>query len=150
MSTGTWPGVWTDILVPDVCWRLVAAQPIGRLGFVVDGAPRVYPVNHRVDGDSIVFRTAHRAAIAALSGGPTVVFEVDGADPTAETGWSVLAVGRLEAIEDGPTIDALVALGVHAWSPGKDRWVRLRPEQITGRAISRRRDELDQPIPYTP
>lgn len=142
--------VWTDVLVPEVCWRLLAAQPIGRLGFVVDGAPRVYPVNHRVDGDSIVFRTAHRAAIATLIEGSPVVFEADGADPTAETGWSVLAAGRLEAIEDAADIDALTALGVHAWSPGKDQWVRLRPTHVSGRAISRQYGEQGEPIPYAP
>lgn len=142
--------VWTDVLVSEVCWRLLSAQPVGRLGFVVDGAPHVYPVNHRVDGDSIVFRTAHRATIATLVDGSPVVFEADDADPNAETGWSVLAAGRLEAIEDAASIAALTALGVHAWSPGKDRWVRLRPTHISGRAISRRRDDDGAPIPYAP
>jgi nitroimidazol reductase NimA-like FMN-containing flavoprotein (pyridoxamine 5'-phosphate oxidase superfamily) len=144
------PAVWVDDLVPDVCWRLVGAQPIGRLGFVAADLPRIYPVNHRVDGETIVFRTEGGAAIEALLGGPPVVFEVDDADPTAETGWSVLVTGHLESIEDEAAREALSALDVHAWAPGKDRWVRLRPMQVSGRAISRRREADGRLVPYRP
>ena len=72
--------VWTDVLVPEVCWRLVAAQPIGRLGFVVDGAPHVYPVNHRVDGDSIVYKHYVNMGIAVASDQGLVVPNVKDAD----------------------------------------------------------------------
>ena len=34
---------------------LLASTPVGRIG--VDSAPEVYPVNHRVDGETILFRT---------------------------------------------------------------------------------------------
>lgn len=147
---GDGPAVWVDDLVTPVCWRLITAQVIGRLAFVADGVPRLYPVNHRVDGESIVFRTACDAAVGELIGGPLVAFEVDGADSAAETGWSVLAYGHLEAIEDDATIVELAALNIHAWSPGKDSWVRLRPHEISGRAISRRRDADGRLVPYTP
>lgn len=142
--------VWVDDLVPEVCWRLLGAQPVGRLGFVATGLPRIYPVNHRVDGESIVFRTERDGPIGGLFGGPPVVFEVDGADPAAETGWSVLVTGHLESIEDDAVIDALSTLAVHPWAPGKDRWARLRPSQVSGRAISRRRTDDGILVPYRP
>jgi uncharacterized protein len=142
--------VWVDDLVPEVCWRLVGEQPIGRLGFAADGLPRIYPVNHGVDGKSIVFRAGGNTAIGALSRGSPVVFEVDAADPAAETGWSVLVTGYLETIEDEVALRDVAALGVHPWAPGKDRWIRLHPVAVSGRAISRRRDLDGHLVPYQP
>jgi nitroimidazol reductase NimA-like FMN-containing flavoprotein (pyridoxamine 5'-phosphate oxidase superfamily) len=151
-SPGPHAAVWVDDLETEVCWRLLATQPIGRLAFVAEGVPHVYPLNHRVAGHSIVFRTADDAALGELVGGPVVAFEADDADASAETGWSVLAYGRLEVITDDAEVADLAALDVHAWAPGKDRWVRIRPDHVSGRAISRRRraDGSGEFVPYRP
>ena len=39
------------------CLELLRADEIGRLAVVADGGPLILPVNYRVDGESIVFRT---------------------------------------------------------------------------------------------
>ena len=49
--------VWVSELECDMCWRLVEAEPVGRVGFVLGGRPVVLPVNHIVDDRTIVFRT---------------------------------------------------------------------------------------------
>jgi len=144
--------VWVDDLDEDVCWTLVAREPIGRLAFVSDGSPRIYPLNHRVDDHSVLFRTEVGSGLVELLDGPEVAFEVDGADPTAETGWSVLVTGHLEEVRETGARDRAAPLEVHPWAPGaKDCWVRLVPSRISGRAISRRRDaDRDELVPYRP
>jgi hypothetical protein len=141
------PVVWIDDLDDEVCWKLLAHEPIGRLAFVADGSPRVYPLNHRVAGRSVVFRTESDSGLVELLDGREIAFEVDGADATAETGWSVLVTGHLEAVAAGGDV---TDVDVHPWAPGdKDTWVRLVPDAISGRAISRRREAAGF-VPYRP
>ena len=48
---------WLEHLNPGRCWELLASVPVGRVGVINDSAPEIYPVNHAVDGQTIVFRT---------------------------------------------------------------------------------------------
>ncbi len=48
----------------DTCLRLLASVPVGRVGFVADGEVQILPVNHLVDGQDVVFRTAHGAKLS--------------------------------------------------------------------------------------
>jgi hypothetical protein len=57
-----------EILPFDECLRLLASIPVGRAGFVADGEVVVLPVNHVVDGQDVIFRTAHGSK-AAVAGG---------------------------------------------------------------------------------
>ncbi len=143
------PVVWIEDLETEVCFRLAAVRPVGRVAFVADDRAVVYPVNHRVDGHTVVFRTSDTGPIGELIDGPTVTFEVDDADDAAETGWSVLMSGGLAAMSD-TEVAAVTALDVHPWAPDRDRWVRLVPDAVSGRAISRRRDESGAPVPFRP
>jgi nitroimidazol reductase NimA-like FMN-containing flavoprotein (pyridoxamine 5'-phosphate oxidase superfamily) len=141
--------VWIGDLAPHVCWRYLAEAPIGRVAFVADGRPVVLPVNHVVDGRSVVFRAAAGSALGRLAVDQPVAFEVDDIAPDRQTGWSVLASGELERIPD--TARRLVAGGgPHPWAPGpRDLWWRVRPRAVTGRAISRRRSDADgRLLPY--
>ena len=81
--------VWVDELEPEICWRLLGRRPVGRVGFVVQGEPIVLPVNHAVDGHSIVMRTGETTMLEELGGGAPAAFEVDDTDAYSETGWSV-------------------------------------------------------------
>ena len=132
--------VWVDDLDVDVCWKLLAAERIGRVGFVLDGEAMVLPVNHAVDGHTIVFRTGATAMLEGLAGGANVAFEVDRADAEVETGWSVLVRGRATEVTDGAEREHLARLPLRPWAPGeRGRWLRVLPTSVTGRAISRRR-----------
>src|SRR3954470_21665203 len=91
---------WVEYLSDDDCWRLLAAAPFGRIAVLVDSAPEVYPVNHVVDGRSIVFRTDPGSKLHGIARSPSVCFEVDGGDLDEQTGWSVMVKGRAVEISD--------------------------------------------------
>jgi nitroimidazol reductase NimA-like FMN-containing flavoprotein (pyridoxamine 5'-phosphate oxidase superfamily) len=144
--------VWMDDLLPEVCWMLLTRVPIGRVGFIFEGAPKVLPVNHAVDERTVVFRTGMSTILHTLGEGSPVAFEVDGADSTAETGWSVVVEGRVVELHDPDERARLVDLGLHPWAAGeRDHWMRIVPTTVTGRAISRRRASPGGTfLPYLP
>ena len=144
--------VWVEDLEPEVCWRLLARRPVGRVGFNIDRIPVVLPVNHFVDGASIVFRTGRSTLLETLRHGARVCFELDEVDALVETGWSVLVKGRAAEVTDPVELDDVTRLPLHPWAPGaKDHWIRIVPTEVTGRSISRRRHESDgHLIPYMP
>ncbi|HET9539484.1 MAG TPA: pyridoxamine 5'-phosphate oxidase family protein, partial [Candidatus Limnocylindria bacterium] len=64
----------------------------------------------------------------------------DGADTAVETGWSVLVRGVAREVTDVHERARLARLPLHPWAPGeRDRWLRVVPTSVTGRAISRPR-----------
>jgi hypothetical protein len=84
----------------------------------------------------VVFRADEGTKLNAACRGSRVAFEIDGADTTARTGWSVLVRG--EAIEvTGPAeLARLRKLPLDPWAPGaKAHYVRILPAALTGRRI---------------
>ena len=129
---------WLEHLPQRECWDLLASTPVGRIGVLVDSAPEIYPVNHAVDGQTIVFRTERGEKLRGLDRNPSVCFEVDGYDPTTSTGWSVLVKGRAREVTAAEEERRLLALDLRYWSVGpKPRWVRIEPAEVTGRRILR-------------
>ena len=127
------------VLTLEDCLARLRSAPVGRLAFVHNGSPQVLPVNHQVDGMTIVFRTTWGSKLeVARSTGPAA-FEVDGFDPATRTGWSVLVRGTVSAVYDAHEIERYDALGVPAWAriDSDPVWVALRPDEITGREITR-------------
>lgn len=130
-------GANLESLSAEACLRLLASHPIhvGRVTVVRDGAPHVYPVTFRMDGDAVVFRTATGSGLHAAAGQP-VAFEVDSLDPAWQEGWSVVLQGRAREIVDPDELERARRLPLHPWAPGpKDRFVRIDPWSITGRRI---------------
>lgn len=127
---------WLEHLSPDECWDLLAASPVGRIGVLNDSAPEIYPLNHVVDRQTIVFRTDPGSKLRGLLRSPAVCYQVDGIDATDATGWSVLVKGRATELRRGDEIRTAAALPLHYWTLGdKAHWVRIVPDQVTGRRI---------------
>jgi nitroimidazol reductase NimA-like FMN-containing flavoprotein (pyridoxamine 5'-phosphate oxidase superfamily) len=125
---------WLD---RDECVRLLQPDEIGRLAVSVGHAPTILPVNYRMDGEAVVFRTDMGSKLEFGSRAP-VSFEIDDFDRAARTGWSVVVSGRVEETTpyDAETYDRVHALPVEPWAGGdKSHWVRLVPSRITGRRI---------------
>ena len=93
-----------------LCLRLLASVPVGRVGFVADGEVQVLPVNHVLDGQDVVFRTAHGSKLSAAEGEKPVTFEVDDYDERTHSGWSVVVTGRRMKISE---------MFMSAWPPSR-------------------------------
>jgi nitroimidazol reductase NimA-like FMN-containing flavoprotein (pyridoxamine 5'-phosphate oxidase superfamily) len=121
-------------LTTEDCWELLTFTDVGRLAVSIGDWPDIFPVNYVVDDRSIVFRSAEGTKLAAAVLGRAVAFEIDGYDPNAGEAWSVVAKGP--AIELGSMTELFAAedLPLFPWhaSP-KPRYVRIRPEEVTGR-----------------
>ena len=112
------------------CWELLATVPVGRVAVAVEGeAPLVVPVNHRVDGQFIVFRTGPGTKLDAARRRP-ISFQADAFDQHLQQGWSVLVRGVA-------TVERAAGEGPEPWAGARSRptLVRIWPEHVTGRVV---------------
>lgn len=129
-------GTWMEHLSAQECWSLLTAATIGRVAVLVDSAPEIYPVNHVVDGESVVFRTNAGNKLHAVDRTPSVCFEVDGYDAETRGGWSVLVKGKAVELSSAAELQADTELPRRFWGSGdKSHWIRIVPYEITGRRI---------------
>jgi uncharacterized protein len=119
----------------DTCLRLLASVPVGRVGFMADGEVQVLPVNHLVDGQDVIFRTAHGSKLSATEGQKPITFEVDDYDERTHSGWSVVVNGRAEPVDEDAEVDRLARGGLRPWVSNVEHpfWIRIRPTSVTGR-----------------
>lgn len=127
---------WT-VLAPDECDSLLRQSHLGRIAVVDHEMPLILPVNFVVDESEVVFRTNPGSKLdAALQHSP-VAFEIDGIDSRSQTGWSVLVRGRAHEVTDPVELERLEQLALVSWAPGgRQHYVRVVPEQTTGRRIT--------------
>jgi nitroimidazol reductase NimA-like FMN-containing flavoprotein (pyridoxamine 5'-phosphate oxidase superfamily) len=125
------------VLPRQECLDRLAAARVGRLAFVSQGDPVILPVNHGMDGDSVVFRTATGSKLLASDSEQVVAFEVDGFDVDRRAGWSVMVRGVATTVEDQEEVKRLNLLGVWPWADLVERthWVRIRTYSLTGRQV---------------
>ena len=135
MTVQTW-----EIHLGDAeCRTLLAGAALGRLGVIVNGRPEIFPVNHVYDAASgcVMFPTNHRTKLQAALDWPWVSFEVDGAGPDGDGGWSVAMVGHAEEMVDPEEIAAAARRRDVQWAAGDAvTWIRIVPSKISGRRIS--------------
>jgi uncharacterized protein len=139
-------------LEEDVCRDLLARCRFGRVAFAdpVDGLT-VHPVNCLVVDGVVLFRTSPGSALDRMCDGDNVAFEADDVDTVTESGWSVLVRGPASPVTDPERIAALADTDVHPWAPAKyERWIEIRPVQVTGRIIRRDRHRRDRRLPSIP
>jgi uncharacterized protein len=127
------------VLSFDDCLERLGRVRVGRLAFVSAGQPVILPVNHALDGATVVFRTQVGSKMEAATGASSVAYEVDDFDEETETGWSVLVRGTAELVYDEAETARYEGLGLRSWADaeGRGHWVRVRPSEVTGRQLSR-------------
>jgi uncharacterized protein len=128
-----------EILPFEVCLQLLASVPVGRVGFFADGEIVILPVNHVVDGQDLVFRTARGSKLSAAEGNNLVAFEADEYDEQTKSGWSVLVVGRAEVVYEEAEVQHLSRRGLHPWVSAVEDpfWIRIRAASVSGRQTPR-------------
>ena len=125
-----------EILDRGQCLRLIRQAPVGRVGVVVGGIPVVVPVNFALLDEDILFRTSTGHKLVAAVERSAVSFEVDSLDLGARAGWSVLVTGGASEITRADRRAAARGLGLESWIPGRERYIRIRSEVVTGRRLS--------------
>ena len=124
-------------LTADECRALIAHGGVGRVLFVEAGrGPVAVPVNYRMDGPDVVFRTAYGTRLTDGLQQASVSFDIDQLDEALAEGWSVLLTGTASVVSEPDEILRVRSLGIEPWAGGdRQVYVRLRVHQITGRVI---------------
>lgn len=92
-----------EVIGLEECLTLLASKPYGRLAYLDAGAPAIVPVNHLVDGSSVVLRSLDGGKLGAAVFERPVAFGLDDLDFVTRSGWSVVVRGRAEVIDDEDT-----------------------------------------------
>ncbi len=128
-----------EVLSLSECLALLRSRPLGRIAYLEAGGPTVVPVNHLVDGSSVVLRSLGGGKLDKAVVGADVAFQLDDHDPARGTGWSVLVRGRATLVEDQEEIDRFRA-SLDSWAVEEEAdvsWIRIVPEEISGRRLRR-------------
>ena len=129
-----------EVLSREESLDLLASVPLGRIAITQRALPAVLPVNFVLDDDSVVIRTGEGSKLAAATRRAVVAFEADWFDEHAETGWSVMVLGRSRKVDDEAEIARLAGLPLRPWVPGgRDHFIRVAIEEISGRRIRKGR-----------
>ena len=116
------------------CRSLLARAVVGRVAVCTSAGPRVFPVNYSVVGETIVFRTSPHGVVASHDWRSPIALEVDHVDYAEQRGWSVLAVGVGERVDDAEELDRIKRTwGPQPWVGGsRPMYVRLPWTELTG------------------
>jgi uncharacterized protein len=127
-----------EVLYVDECLRLLGSHTVklGRVGFDSDDGLIILPVNYRLWGGSIVFRTDGGSKLTAVLDQRPLAFEVDDVQPAWKEGWSVLVQGHGRLVEDPDEVQAITDTGLVAWGGADDHIIEIQSGRITGRRLS--------------
>jgi len=126
-----------EVLTPEQCWELVGQVEVGRLAVAVAGDVDIFPINFAIDDGAIVFRTAEGTKLVEIVLAGRVAFEVDGYEPEHGRAWSVVLKGHAENLERFDDLYHAQELPLFPWNASpKERFVRLRPDRVTGRRFT--------------
>lgn len=124
-------------LTPTECRRLIAPGGVGRIGFDTISGPVVLPVNFAMVDGTIVIRTGEGTIIEG-HGDEHVAFEVDRLDEAFCRGWSVLVRGQAHRVTHPAELRRVrEEAAILPWAGvGRDTYLRIIPDRVTGRRIS--------------
>ncbi len=147
----------SEILEREECLRLIESHVngVGRVGFVdVEMLPTVLPVNFRLMGEHLVFRTGVGSAANAVTENQVVAFEFDEVDIETGECWSVLVRGAASFFPDDCVSSGSELPRAYVPVPGS-QLVRIATSLVSGRrfclALSdgfQRISQADQTCPF--
>lgn len=121
------------------CLELLAAESVGRVGFVGREGVEILPVAYRLGAGPRVFVSTRAWGIVGQLAecGGSCTFEVDHHGSTSREGWSVLMHGTLSRLDRAGQV-AYEALdrSLEAWPGYRDaRPVQFLPRTFSGRSV---------------
>jgi nitroimidazol reductase NimA-like FMN-containing flavoprotein (pyridoxamine 5'-phosphate oxidase superfamily) len=119
------------------CLRLLGQHRLGRIATHVEALPAILPVWYSLLDDDIVLRASRNSRLGTSLIGAVVGFEVDHVSEDDQSGWSVLAVGRVDAIVD-PTQAAhqFLSSNLPSWGSSDDHHlISIGTGLLSGRAF---------------
>lgn len=122
------------------CKEYLEVAVVGRLAYAGAEHIEILPVNYVYRDPHVLIRTSPYGPLAALAPGVDgVAFEVDHHSDLTQSGWSVVAAGRIEAVQDTAELDALWSSPTpRPWAAGtRSLYLRLTPTSLTGRSVRR-------------
>jgi nitroimidazol reductase NimA-like FMN-containing flavoprotein (pyridoxamine 5'-phosphate oxidase superfamily) len=124
-------------LTLEECLHLLNGGVVGRVGMSTPAGPRIIPVNYAMYDDTIIFRTSPYSELGSYAWNTDLAFEIDQIDYERHQGWSVLAMGRGEIIDDRLELDDIRShWDPQPWAGGKRHlYIRLRWRDLSGRRI---------------
>lgn len=124
-----------EVLSTEECLDLLASEPVGRIAFVADGDPQIFPVTYLLDGARVLFRSGEGTKLAAAAHARRVAFEVDSYDPGTHTGWSVVANGHARVVEDPERLQELEGLLAPWVEAARANWIEILIDDLSGRRL---------------
>ncbi|MEV8180998.1 pyridoxamine 5'-phosphate oxidase family protein [Specibacter sp. NPDC078692] len=126
-----------ESLTTQQCWKLLSDTSVGRLAVIVGGKPDVFPVNYKIDGESLLFRTGPGTKVDAINDDASVALEADAVSAEFGLAWSIVVKGSAESVPaDGSELNAAVR-GLFPWQGvGKSHLIRIVPDTVTGRRFT--------------
>lgn len=123
-------------LDPTECMELLAAKSVGRIAYASNAGARILPVNYILVGDSIIFRTVADGEIFHHALDSICAFEIDETDEFFQSGWSVVAVGRLQLATADDFTHMRYGKLPEPWAAGnRNLFLRLPCKQVSGRRV---------------
>jgi len=120
------------------CLDLLRTNIVGRVALSTPVGPRIVPVNYAIYGDDvIVFRTAPYSELGTYGWSTELAFEIDHLDYDLHQGWSVVAFGRGELVEDPDEVaDIRRTWDPRPWAEGqRNLYMKLAWHHVSGRRI---------------
>lgn len=129
------------------CRAVLERGTVGRVGICTPDGPYIIPVNYTVLDEAIVVRTGPFSLLASQARGAVVAFEVDHLDPEGHLGWSVLARGKVEVVDDPRHVERIRRLAEPVpWASGsRNLYLWIVWKTLTGRQVGENEPRLFTP-----
>jgi len=120
------------------CQTLLGLGIIGRAAVMTPDGPHIVPVNYWTVRESVIMRTTPYSVLGRYANDAVIAFEVDSLDAARNSGWSVVARGRAEAVTDAKELsDLCEEITSEPWAPGaRSMYLRLAYAELSGRSLS--------------
>jgi hypothetical protein len=130
------------------CLKLLRSSPLGRVALTTPMGPRIVPVNYRVQDGDVVLRTTPTSLLGTYGWDTELAFEVDHVDERKREGWSVVALGKGELVEDVDEVTRIWLQGdPEPWADGqRNAYLRLHVRELTGRRVGGDVTRSDKPV----